>query len=62
MNVVSAVFFQLLNKQTDRQSLVLFSIIVALEHLNKCPLSPMIVFRIASSDLSFPIERKADLI
>ena len=50
------------NKLLDRASLLLHVVVVVREHLHECPLSPLVVLRIAGAHLAAPIERETDLI
>ena len=52
----------MIHKRGDRLSVILISIVVGVEHLDKCPLRPLVVLRIAGHDHSTPVVREADVV
>ena len=62
INTLRTLLLKVLDKLLYRLSLLAFVAIERVEHLLECPLSPMIITRITSTNLTIPVEREANLI
>ena len=50
------------NQFLDGTCLLFIVAVVAVEHLEECPLGPMVIFRFAGTDFAVPVERETYLI
>ena len=60
--VLGTVFLKIFHEFLNGASLVEFSVIITLEHLQKSPLRPLVIFRVAGAHLTVPVIAETYLI
>ena len=58
---LATVLFKISHQFLNRASLIEGSVVVTLKHFNKCPLRPLVVFRIASAHFTVPVVAETNL-